>query len=240
MSILNDDEANRIAMQLIEDIASAADVDEAINVYAMLNTRSDQLMIGRHLMEPLTEAINNWLAGDRSPRVVNLVAVANLARRELETAEAEAQRPLPHSPNASAIGMSTVPHIAGRMTADSRVYGIPIPDDARFEPENDIFSSHVGTVLEVANFYKDYMSSDGWIFDAEYSTLDPQEAERRKLGYAATATYCKVTDPITTVIIYVGTDDRRADSTNLRMFIHDSPDEQIARAATQTTPLRPR
>jgi hypothetical protein len=186
MSILNDDEANRIAKQLIDDIASAADVDEAINVYAVLNTRSDQLMIGRHLMEPLTEAINSWLAGDRSPRVVNLVAVANLARQELEAAEAEAQRPLPHSPNPTAIETSTVPHIAARMTADSGVYGIPIPDDAELEPESAIFSTHVGTVVEVASFYKDYMSSDGWTFDAEYSTLDPREADRRTLGYAAT------------------------------------------------------
>jgi hypothetical protein len=37
-------------------------------------------------------------------------------------------------------------------------------------------------VAEVANFYKDYMSSDGWVFDAEYSTLDLREADRRKLG----------------------------------------------------------
>ncbi len=126
------------------------------------------------------------------------------------------------------------------MTADSGVYGIPIPDDAKLEPESASFSTHVGTVVEVANFYKDYMSSDGWTFDAEYSTLNPREADRRKLGYAATATYCKVTDPITTVIIYVGTDDRAADSTNLRMFIRDSPGDDIARAATQTNPLKPR
>ena len=74
--MLTEDEARRLADQCIEDVAAAADVDEAMSVYQVVNERGDFIRVGSHLVGPLTDAVNLYLSGDRSQRTVNLTALA--------------------------------------------------------------------------------------------------------------------------------------------------------------------
>ena len=74
--MLTGDQAHQLAEQCIEDIANAADVDEAMNIYQVIEDRGDFIRIGSLLVGPLTDAVNLYLSGDRSQRTVNLTSFA--------------------------------------------------------------------------------------------------------------------------------------------------------------------
>jgi len=74
--MLTGDQAHQLAEQCIEDIANAADVNEAMNIYQVIEDRGDFIRIGRLLVGPLTDAVNLYLSGDRSQRTVNLTSFA--------------------------------------------------------------------------------------------------------------------------------------------------------------------
>ena len=74
--MLNGDQAHQLAEQCIEDIANAADVNEAMNIYQVIEDRGDFIRIGSLLVGPLTDAVNLYLSGDRSQRTVNLTSFA--------------------------------------------------------------------------------------------------------------------------------------------------------------------
>ena len=74
--MLNGDQAHQLAEQCIEDIANAADVNEAMNIYQVIDDRGDFIRIGSLLVGPLTDAVNLYLSGDRSQRTVNLTSFA--------------------------------------------------------------------------------------------------------------------------------------------------------------------
>lgn len=121
------------------------------------------------------------------------------------------------------------------MTKDSGVFGIPIPDDATRDPNSefspDRFLTSIATIQEVTAFYKDYMSSDGWIFDQEFSALEPSAAEDRKLGYITNAVYTKPTLPVTTVSIIIGNaDGKPGHKRDLALYIIELPDEDLPRS----------
>ena len=78
------------------------------------------------------------------------------------------------------------------------MYGIPVPatsqpiDDAG----GDCYRTAGYTIQELTAADKDWMSTDGWIFDAEYSQLDPYlSEERRHVGYITQSIYVKPTTP---------------------------------------------
>jgi hypothetical protein len=124
------------------------------------------------------------------------------------------------------------------MTADSGFFGIPAPSD--IEARTAGWTTSGATLAELAAFYKDYMSTDGWVLDAENSEFDPEAAARRGLGYTSLAYYAKNTDPVTTVMIHVHNVDESASGTDLTLLIVSLDDEDMPRAATVTTPLKPR
>ena len=74
--MLTGDQAHQLAEQCIEDIANAADVNEAMNIYQVIEDRGDFIRIGSLLVGPLTDAVNLYLSGDRSQRTVNLTSFA--------------------------------------------------------------------------------------------------------------------------------------------------------------------
>ena len=69
------------------------------------------------------------------------------------------------------------------------------------------------------------MSTDGWIFDAEYSTLDPYQSEERPhVGYITQSIYAKPTTPVTTVAIIVGNSDGKpGQKQDLKIYVVQTP-----------------
>ena len=107
---------------------------------------------------------------------------------------------------ASPAAETTVEVSAGRATSntmDSGVLGTPVPTTAqRLDDSGDGYRISSYTIQELTAAYKDWMSTDGWIFDAEYSQLDPYLSEERPhIGYITQSIYVKPTDPPTTVAI---------------------------------------
>jgi hypothetical protein len=130
-----------------------------------------------------------------------------------------------------------MPEIAARMTKDSGVFGIPMPDDStpvsNSQYPTDLVGCEIGTIQEVTAFYKDYMSSDGWIFDQQCSALEPYEAEDKKVGYLTQCFYAKPTDPVTTVGIIVGNaDGKPGHKRRLVLSVSELRDEDLPRGAT--------
>ena len=76
MASITREQAQAIAAQWVDDVANGVDADMTFSVYGVVDNDDDRLLIGRYLAEPLTEAIEQYLAGDRSPGVVRLAEVA--------------------------------------------------------------------------------------------------------------------------------------------------------------------
>ena len=130
--------------------------------------------------------------------------------------------------------------LATVMTGDSTVGGIPLPADGQPDPErsNFVTTSSVGTIQELAAFYRDWMAVDGWIFDAEYAVDDPYDMEQRKLrGYLVQLFFVKPTTPATTVGIIIGNaDGKPGRKRNLTINIAITPDDDLPRRSQQIGP----
>ena len=75
-----------------------------------------------------------------------------------------------------------------------------------------------------------------WIFDAEYSKLEPYESEDERLGYITQTFYAKPTSPVTTVGIIVGNaDGKPGHKRDLVIYITPTPDDDLPEAATRLT-----
>ena len=100
----------------------------------------------------------------------------------------------------------------------------------------------VGTIQEVTSLYKDQMSTDGWIFDADYSVLDPYQAEDGPhAGYITWSIYAKPTSPVVTVAIIVGNFDRKPGrKRDLTVSIVQTPDDELPARALRLVPDRAR
>jgi uncharacterized protein len=130
--------------------------------------------------------------------------------------------------------------LADVMTADSNVCGIPLPADAQPDPERSGFvtTSSVGTIHDLAAFYRDWMAIDGWIFDADHAVDDPYDMEQRKLGgYFVQLFFVKPTTPPTTVGIIIGNaDGKPGHKRNLTINIGRTPDDDLPRRSRQIGP----
>lgn len=80
-------------------------------------------------------------------------------------------------------------------TKDSGLHGIPAPvTSKRINGADDGYRVSGYTIQELTRACKDWMSTDGWIFDAEYSQLDPYLSEERPYaGYITHSIYVKPT-----------------------------------------------
>jgi hypothetical protein len=73
--------------------------------------------------------------------------------------------------------------VGARMTIESGIHGVPLPDDAKVRPplpDRDAgadpppgMTTAVGTMQELADYYKERMIADGWTLDVKHSTFDP-------------------------------------------------------------------
>ncbi len=121
---------------------------------------------------------------------------------------------------------------------DSGVHGIPVP--ATSQPVDGRSDGHrVGgyTIQELTAAYKDWMSTDGWIFDAEYSQLDPYMSEERPhVGYITQSIYVKPTTPPTTIAVIIGNfDGKPGNKRDLKVYLTQTPDDELPGRSLQLT-----
>ncbi len=119
---------------------------------------------------------------------------------------------------------------------DSGVFGIPVPTTAqRLGDSRDGYRISGYTIQELTAGYKDWMSTDGWIFDAEYSQLDPYLSEERPhIGYITQSIYVKPTDPPTTIAVIIGNfDGKPGNKRDLRVYLTQTPDDELPRRSIE-------
>jgi hypothetical protein len=73
------------------------------------------------------------------------------------------------------------------------------------------------------------MFTDGWIFDAEHSQLDPYLSEERPhIGYITQSIYVKPTTPPTTVAVIIGNfDGKPGNKRDLTLYLTHTADEDL-------------
>ena len=121
---------------------------------------------------------------------------------------------------------------------DSGLYGIPVPSSAKaLDSTGDGFRVGGYTIQELTTTYKDWMFTDGWIFDAEYSQLDPYLSEERPhVGYITQSIYVKPTTPPTTIAVIIGNfDGKPGNKRDLTLYLSKTPDEELPRRSSQLT-----
>ena len=120
-------------------------------------------------------------------------------------------------------------------TKDSGVHGIPLPNAAALDGADGGYRVGGYTIQELTAAYKDWMSTDGWIFDSEYSQLDPYLSEERPhIGYITQSIYVKPTSPPTTIAVIIGNfDGKPGNKKDLKVFLTQTPDDELPRRALQ-------
>lgn len=121
-------------------------------------------------------------------------------------------------------------------TKDSGVHGVPLPGAAELlDDASDGYRVSGYTIQELTTAYKDWMSTDGWIFDSQWSQLDPYLSEQRPhVGYITQAFYVKPTSPPTTVAVTIGNfDGRPGNKKDLKVYVTQTPDDELPRRALE-------
>ena len=119
---------------------------------------------------------------------------------------------------------------------DSGLHGIPVPNTAgTLDGTGDGFRVSGYTIQELTAAYKEWMFTDGWIFDAEYSQLHPYLSEERPhIGYITQSIYVKPTTPPTTIAVIIGNfDGKPGNKRDLRLYLTHTPDEDLRRRSLQ-------
>ena len=127
-------------------------------------------------------------------------------------------------------------HPTPTVTKDSGVHGIPVPAPSQvIDGAGDGYRVSGHTIQELTDAYKDWMSTDGWIFDAEYSQLDPYLSEERPhVGYITQSIYVKPTTPPTTIAVIIGNfDGKPGNKKDLRVYLTQTPDDELPRRSLQ-------
>lgn len=119
-------------------------------------------------------------------------------------------------------------------TTDSGVHGIPVPVTSQPIVGGGYRASGY-TIQELTAAYKDWMSTDGWIFDAEYSQLDPYLSEELPhVGYITMSIYVKPTTPPTTIAVIIGNfDGKPGNKRDLTVHLTQTPDDELPRRSLQ-------
>ncbi len=121
-------------------------------------------------------------------------------------------------------------------TKDSGVRGIPVPATSqRLDDASDGHRVSGYTIQELTAAYKDWMSTDGWDFDAENSHLDPYLSEERPhIGYITQSIYVKPTTPPTTIALIIGNfDGKPGNKRDLKVYVTQTPDDELPRRSVQ-------
>ncbi len=121
-----------------------------------------------------------------------------------------------------------------RMVAlkDSGLLGVPVPLAAKADVSGG-YRVRGHTIQALTAAYKDWMSTDGWIFDADYSHLDPYLSEAtRHLGYITMAIYVKPTNPPRTIAVIIGNHDGKpGNKKDLKVLLSETPDDELPQRA---------
>ena len=123
-----------------------------------------------------------------------------------------------------------------RTTKDSGVHGIPAPSTAEpLDGAGDGYRVSGYSIQELTATYKDWMSTDVWIFDSENSQLDPYLSEEQPhIGYITQAIYVKPTTPPVTIAVVIGNfDGKPGNKRDLRLYLTRTPDEELPRRSLQ-------
>ena len=121
-------------------------------------------------------------------------------------------------------------------TKDSGMLGIAVPATSQLiNGTGDGYRASGFTIQELTAAYKDWMSTDGWIFDAEYSHLDPYLSEEGPhVGYFTQSIYVKPTTPPTTIAVIIGNfDGKPGNKRDLRVHLTQTPDDELPRRSLQ-------
>lgn len=143
----------------------------------------------------------------------------------------DAAAPTPEAP-AVEVGDDPTTHA----TKDSGIHGIPVPTTSELtDGSGDGYRVSGYTIQELTAACKDWMSTDGWIFDAEYSQLDPYLSEEQPhVGYITQSIYVKPTTPPTTIAVIIGNfDGRPGNKRDLKLYLTQTPDEELPRRSLQ-------
>lgn len=213
--MLEGDEARRLAEQFLHDIRNGVEPD-GMSVYDVLASRGDFLAIGRHLAEPLTEALRAFAAGDRSPVTTRLAAVARQVEEQREVAERDQRRERLEQLRAKALRFTGKPSLVAVMTIDSGVWHIPLPADA-VPGHGTSWHTVAGTLDELTSFYRDFMAASGWLLDLRNSEPDPTVS---RIGHASSMTYA-LSEPLAWVTINVFDDRAASEHLVIQIFDHD-------------------
>lgn len=123
-----------------------------------------------------------------------------------------------------------------RTTKDSGVHGVPVPSAAEtLDGTGDGCRVRGYTIQELTAAYKDWMSTDGWLFDSDYSQLDPYLSEEQPhIGYITQSIYVKPTTPPTTIAVIIGNfDGKPGNKKDLKLYLTQTPDEELPRRSLE-------
>jgi len=231
VAILSDDEAREIAEQLLHDIANAVDVDAAVNIYGLFGDDGrDSMAINLHVVPALTEAINRYKRGDRSPQTLNLVAAGKVyddeRRRHDGQATANRQRDA-NERRAAATLPAPSAGVAAVLCDRSGLLDIPLPADAEVLERSDTvhrYSTRATTVMELSGAYQHQMIADGWTYDWRCSEVDADRTLLLQTWYHTSQVFLRPTNPVQCVNIIVESRDEAISVQIQELFDEDMPE----------------
>lgn len=103
-------------------------------------------------------------------------------------------------------------NIACKMTRDSGVFGIPLPEDASGTATalEVTTVSDESTIEELSRFYDAWLRTHGMNFMPQLSISDPKRAEAKGLGHVVRLNYCTWSEPARTASVTIGYKDPTA------------------------------
>ena len=232
MGVLSDDEAKRIAAQLVHDIANAIDIDEAVSIYSLFATGDgrDALAIGLEVIPQLTAAIDRFRAGDRTPQTLNLVAAVrfyNDQRQQQQADDAESKRSQADERRDAATLPAPTPAVAALLSNTSDLLETPLPHDAALLERSESvrrYSTTAATVMELTAAYQHRMTADGWTYDWRCSGVDADLALVQQKWYHSNSVFLRPAKPVQCISIIVESRDEAISIQLHQLFDEEMPD----------------
>lgn len=232
MGVLSDDEAKRIAAQLVHDIANAIDVDEAASLYNLFASGDgrDAVAIGLEVNPQLIAAIDRFRAGDRTPQTLNLVTAARVYRDQREQHQvdgAESKRAQADERRDAATLPEPSTEAAALLSGTSDLLETPLPHDAELLERSETvrrYSTAAATVIELTAAYQHRLSADGWTYDWRCSNVDADLALLQQKWYHTNSVFLSPAKPVQCVSIIVESRDEAISIQLQQLFDEEMPD----------------
>lgn len=117
--------------------------------------------------------------------------------------------------------------LKARMTSDSGVLGIAVPDDA-LAIEDSIstkYLTHVGTIQEATGLYLWWMDAQDWVYEPDCSTTDPFAGLTKELGYCTSMVWHRRSDPTVVAAVTIGNATNTVDDPDVMIYVLELDDE---------------